>query len=601
MKKQTGGVRLFLFLTSALLLAGLLAACKPSPVLQQVIYKQDTSEVDKDNLSKIWDYDKRFTDRSDQLFPQMMRKDSPDKRDRINEKPVPGDSGTEGAPKVNHDADAKSELQSQNKPQESQQEQETGTERQGAGGTSEEADDLQQTDGGTDQQGTGTQGGSPDLSGETSMRQVVNAYGVVVDIPQEVSRVTAVGEAAVLVQMLGGEGCLVGSNTDFLSYPLGISVFGDEGISNIAALWQGGGSTPLTAGAFAELLTLKPQACLDLSGQTAFSAEQIAALKTQGIAYIVLPPLNTTDNLLLSVQLVGDILGDRSREGGQNAPALAADYAAWFRQTEQNVGGGAKRFAYKQIDFDNDERTNGTVYLKDASIANHEGLYTLFVSGWDADAHYKLHTDSSVTLEGDGMAVVRSGYSQSPLSYFMSLGGVVNAGAVYPDYGVMRSWYVNPLTTNTKRLTVSGGYGQTTANTLTRVEAVGLGEQTFPNLVVASGSIKSRLEADPLWQPYPRILSSSGLTTEHGFLDSAGNIVTTSIRGEYQVLVNPRGVGSWTDGSAESILEALWIADKFSGTVSQTQLENAVRNFYRAFYRHQLTEDQLASILNGPD
>ena len=182
----------------------------------------------------------------------------------------------------------------------------------------------------------------------------------------------------------------------------------------------------------------------------------------------------------------------------------------------------------------------------------------------------------------------------------MSLAGVVNAAAIYPDYGLTRSWYANPLTSVTKLLTVDGGYGRLPEDCLTQAGSARLGQEAFPAVVVRRASIAGALRADPLWASYPVVESASGLTTSNGFLDEDGSIVPTSIAGEYEIYVNPTGVGDWTAGSVESILEPLWISERFNGAFTDAEVEDAVRTFYREFYRHDLTEEELSGILAGP-
>ena len=71
-------------------------------------------------------------------------------------------------------------------------------------------------------------------------------------------------------------------------------------------------------------LRLPSQVCFEFSGLETFSQEQVDTC-TKRNSYIVLPNLNTADNINLSVQIVGDVLGDK-KGGGTNAPALAQEY-----------------------------------------------------------------------------------------------------------------------------------------------------------------------------------------------------------------------------------------------------------------------------------
>ena len=578
----------------------LLSGCRPSPALEQVIYDQQTSEQDPDSQTTLADNREDHRDRDDSLSPKALEEDSPDQRDRVHEDPVPGPTGTEApAPDVRHDEDGTGDLNAATAPDTRGEEAQSGLEGTPAPQEvpAETPSPAAPADGGTGTGGTGAEGDGAVPVGSGALRRVVNAFGEVVEVPEDVETVAAVGEAALMVQMLGGPGRLIAADEAFLTDPLAAAVFADEALDAAAPLWSGDGTRGLSDEGFAALLALSPQACLELSGQAVFSEAQLAALEEAGIPYVALPSLNTTAGLKQAVTLTGDLLGVLE---GVDAPARAADYVAWYEGVIRRMERRVDRFTYNLVDFDNDKNAYGARYLSDAKIANHAGHYTLFLDGWDASAQYKLHGAASVTLSGTGLAVAKSGYSHSPLSYYMSLAGVVNAAAIYPDYGLTRSWYANPLTTVTKLLTVDGGYGQLPEDCLTRAGGACLGQEAFPAVVVKGVSIAAALRADPLWISYPVVESSSGLTTSHGFLDGDGSIVPTSIAGPYEIYVNPTGVGDWTAGSVESILEPLWISARFNGKCSDGELSEAVRDFYRTFYRHELTADQLSGILAGP-
>ena len=95
-------------------------------------------------------------------------------------------------------------------------------------------------------------------------------------------------------------------------------------------------------------------------------------------------------------------------------------------------------------------------------------------------------------MEGKGVALARSGYSTNPLSYYMSLAGVVNTSAIYQDFNVESRWFVSPLAPTTRLLTYSGGVGtvQATNELLTKVGEIQLGSTDFPAIIVANHEIK---------------------------------------------------------------------------------------------------------------
>lgn len=576
----------------------LCTSCRPSPTLEQVVYRTDSEVVDYQNENKLVDNQSYNQEKDNYLPPKDVDQQSPVERDRIKHTPLSGVEKDElSAHEISYDAGADANLPSQNKPKnflssDIDNAEDSGTEQSGE-------DKGEATDGGHGTGGTGLEGENLYATATAGERYIVNAFGEVVKLPKEVDRVAATGEAAVIVQMLGGGGRLVAANADFLDNQLVQEVFGDEGIQQVVNLWSGNGASPLSDTDFNTLLALGPQACIELSGQTVFSEEQIARMKEQGIAYVVLPALINSKNIRSTVQLIGELLGDKSDSGGTDARKLASDYVSYYNATISEIGGKVKRFTYNLIDFDNDKKANGVLYLTNTSLANVRGFYSLYISDWDEGAAYKLHNSATVALSGNGLAVVQSGYSHSPMSYYLSIAGVVNASAIYPDYGQVRSWYVNPLASVSKTLTVTGGYAAQIKYALTVADSAHLGDENFPAVIVKNSRFRDHIISDPLWAAYDEITSTSGLTVNHGFLDRDGNIVPTTITGSYDVFVNPSGIGSWTEGSAESILEPIWIAAQFYDAYSDDELRAKIKEFYRMFYRHELSDAQLDEILNN--
>jgi hypothetical protein len=82
-------------------------------------------------------------------------------------------------------------------------------------------------------------------------------------------------------------------------------------------------------------------------------------------------------------------------------------------------------------------------------------------------------------------------------------------------------------------------------------------------------------------------------------LDEEGNLVRTQISGGYEIVVNPRGLSSWTSGSAESILESVWAAWRFFGAISETDMRGYISDFYAQFYGYTLSGAELDQILEG--
>ena len=575
----------------ALAAAVLLGGCRASPVLEQVIYQVEAPEVDLENETKLNDNDEDHTLEDEDLSSKDQNEDSETERDFSHETPEQGDGEEEQpAPDTQYDPYAVDDQATDTAPEE-QPEPVPEPSADPADGTAITED--------------------PSLlpSTEVTLRQVVDGRGTAVDVPESVNTVTAVGEAAVIVQMLGGAGRLVASSADYTGNLLAAEVFADEGFVQTQTLWSGSGSSALGDEAFQTLLELHPDVCFTVSGQSTFTDAQLEQLAANQIYCVVLPKLNNPANIKSAVDVAAQVLGDKSAEGGTNAPALAAEWSSWYDSILAQVAGRVDRFTYNDIDFSYDKYAQ----RGESTLASEttDGFYTLYISHWDADATYQVYSDTYVTLSGTGAAVAPSGYSTSPLSYYMSEAGVINTAATYADQFRLRWWYVNPLRSSTRIIELAGPGGTYTEEHLTSVVRSGdteggqvyLGMEEFPAIVVASSAVKSAIEADAasnkLWTNYGPVSSADGKLHGYGFNDEIGQFVASDIRGPYEIYVNPAGVGSWTDGSAEGVLEAMWVAGQFYDAFTQEELSSAVTEFYSRFYRHALTAEQLEQILAG--
>jgi iron complex transport system substrate-binding protein len=67
-----------------------------------------------------------------------------------------------------------------------------------------------------------------------------------------------------------------------------------------------------------------------------------------------------------------------------------------------------------------------------------------------------------------------------------------------------------------------------------------------------------------------------------------------------RVYVNPTGAYLWDRHSAEAALQVLWAAKILHpARFADIDIHRETREFYRRFFRHALTEAELASILNA--
>lgn len=605
-------IRLFNKLLAVFLLLTMLVSidgCKPSPALDKIVndeYAEKPPEYDSPTVIRN---DESHHEADESLSPKKESEESEDRRDRQKDKAVFDANQEEHlseAPDVKYDKAASADIPN-----------ETGDIRLSEG--EGERQEAEAGGNGTDGEMLPAGGGPSEQSSGTAFqvsahgnafKTVVDGSGRAIDIPENVDRVSAVGEAAVMVRMLGGQGRLVAACEDFTANGTAANVFKD--VKSIAALWKGNGSSQIADDAFRELIACAPQVCLEISGQKTFSNEQIASLSEKGISYVVLPELNTSANIKQAVKIIGEVLGDKSREGGMNAPSVADEYIRYYDAAINDVQRRHKRATHSKVDYDNSKNQNGMKWISgssDTSDKDFSGKYSLFISQWDDSAYYKIYNSVSIYMEGRGAAVAKSGYSSSPVSYYMSLAGIVNTPAMYADFGETQNWYVNPMIPSTKSMSIAGSYQMPPGYYLTLTDndisnntnarTNGLGSSIFPGIIVDSARIKERIEKDPLWRSYGYIKAANGLGQNFGFLGSDGLIIESTVIGNYDIYVNPKGVGDWTKGSVESVLEPVWLSWKFQNGYTESEVRENVRRFYKTFYRYDLSESELNGILAG--
>lgn len=516
-----------------------LCGCRESPVLEQIVYEQD-HEIDPEQDSV--DDKNDDENRDEQLPPQEQTEDAEKQNDQKQDDAVSGNAQNTADKTYNQRYQDGADPNGESGTDHSDT---TNTE----GGQSAATEDTADPSGEGGGNGETPGGDEPAPSEEDVGKQVVDYRGVTITVPENVDSVTATGEAASIVEMLGGSGRLLASSESFKSNALAGRAFSD--LSDVAAWWDGEGSEPISSSDFSALLAAAPQVCFEISGQNTFSEDQIAQLTAQGITYVVLPPLTSTANIKSAVTLVGTVLGDRSASGGTNAPAIASQYCSWT------------------------DNLLGRVNAKKAS----DKKYTLYISAWDDDAYWEIKNSYASYASGYGMAIA-SNKSDSIVGECLTEEGVTNNAS---DRA-----YVNPLKNNYWLHYVSGSLGREKYGvnaTIDTSTGTALGSSSaFPAVIVSDASIKEKMQSDLHWTVYGWVQNESTGVEARGFSDGQGNVIPTTIAGEYEILVNPGGLGDWADGSVESPLEAAWIACKFRGIISMDEMRSYVSDFYSTFY-----------------
>lgn len=389
-------------------------------------------------------------------------------------------------------------------------------------------------------------------------RNIVDANGTVQTIPENVEYVTAVGSAATIVQLVAGDGALVGSSANFINNNLAKSLFN---LSGVSSWWNGDGTSPISSSNFNKLLSSNVDVCFEISGQTTLSSHQIQQLQTNGIGYVVLPSLSTVQNLKDAVEIVALAFGENGKSG------ISSQYARWIDNTLSLANGGSR-------------------------------CYSLYIAQWRDDVSYKftngdytLTPDSSGT--GSGVAVAWTTKKAQIMSTMMSKANVTNTSTDSNRFNRSECVYVTPMfhqfnptfSGNTSEcqyyktdgIAINHDWFVTQDGTL-------LGSSsTFNKIIVASSTIKSKIESSYYWKYQ---LDSNGFV---------GGKIYSSIGGYYDIYVAPSGINSWAEGSIESPLMALWVANKISGSVSDATLNSKIQEFYSTFFGKSISASQVGA------
>lgn len=634
--------RLLLAFVLALSCMGL-GSCKFSETITETVYDQSAENIDYDNETKLLTNTIDAEETSNDLPELAVSDDSDPDANFVIEVPVYG--GTEEGtpvPQVYFDSEgsedsAKVAVQ---EPEETDSEEETEQEEgvaddpesdsssnpEGGDGTAEDDD----ADDGPENQGDDLTDAGSGKNANNEIKEY-HGEGEFAEIPEDITRVTAVGQAAVIVSMLGGEaGALVGADEEFTQNSAVQTVLANKGVSEVATLWSGDGSEEGSLIDMDALLAADPQLCYVISGDDTLSDEEIETLLANNILVYYLPNMNSAGAICSAVEIVGQTL-----EAGGNAQAgelyrsYLADHDALVSEIISLNGGITGGYNYD------------TAQSVDTSATTR---YTLYISDWDYSAVY---SDTNGYLSSaSGVGISELGSAWSPLAYYMSVGGAINNASAgtfsYRDGYTGLVWQFSQtmlpcsfsrwsaLDLEKVNYNMSSGNGLDESLTWVssgRVEATGatsgygLGTENFPAVIVKTQEMKEAMEADMvrengLYHPYGTATSSQGGVVNIsvvGFytgtnlceasIGAIGGLATSVLNdgttvNYYDILVNPCGLfESWTDGSVESYLECAWIYQQFVDP--SYDVDSLIIDFYQTYFNYNLTASDLATIYAG--
>lgn len=561
---------------SVLLIPVLLATgCRPSPILEQTIYTDNASEVDTDQNQ----LDSSDTGTEDDQLKNKEKSDSDTLRGESDTKAVKDDSSDNSgtSAKVKYDSD--SDKDSAGTTSENGGLETLGTESDDSGGS--------QGDNSGDQDSTGVADNSSTQKKADTIT-VTDADGKEVTVPKSVKKVAAVGPVASMVEMLAGDGYLVGSSSDFVSNSLAKQIFSDVKEGDVATWWSGDGDSQMDNGSvngskFKALLKSGIQVVFTVSGYDSFSSKQETAMTNAGITIVPIDLCSSMTGLENSVTFMGKIIGG-------NAKTVANNYNNWIDSTVvSDVGSKTK---------------------------SENGKYSVFISDWvntsyTLKGNYKgLPSAAGISSsgKGSGAAVAWSSSKDALISDFMKVANVTNEATADSAYGKTEEVYVTPMFNQLTPVFASSGsyayYDDTVASSadlfvshnITDSTYTLLGDSSFPAIIVADSSIKTKIKNSWFWENHGGV--SGSVAYKAGYKNpSTGDVYYSSIIDDYNIYVNPTGVSSWAEGSVESPLEAYWIAYKFYGKYSLKNMYTYVEKFYKDYFHASLTDSQVKTIL----
>ena len=439
--------------------------------------------------------------------------------------------------------------------------------------------------------------------------------------PPKVEKIAAFGQAAVIVQMLGGTGALAAADSDLLQTNFA-RVFDT---ADIAVGWSGDGTDASQMNVDVIIQSGVKTICVYASTYLdALSESDRKALDDAEIKQVILYPLSNSGNIKRDVKAIGDMLSESTaiQYAGQTQ-SRASDYINMHDEVINAASSANGGLAGTQL-F---ESGSDTV----PSFASGDSVYTVLIDEFDASATYQGNSKDGWMPQG-GLAFASAGFSTTPVSYYIQAGGLVNSAAERTnrdDAGKVVAWQFMPNsfrfrseqwsgneTTQSATLPPSDYSLLTTTVNLHSMFPFGssFGSAWFPKIIVTSDDIESNLIAnssDPsgVYHPYAFIEAGMGsaysmfgpisaipscigfdgtLATNTNLFDVDGDL---SIRDE-DIVINPKGLFcDWTQGSVESFLETAWVNDVVKENETQIDWKGYVSRFYSEFYGYATLTD----------
>ena len=388
-----------------------LTGCLESDVLVNYVLDQENGEVDYDNPEKLYVADPKaemsFDDISEELKDDTETLEDIEKDLAVSTDESNTDQEAEDA-KL---ADTGTSLSTAAKEKKGD-----GENKKGKGDDEDEGDDV-------DDETPGKK--NADVDAENNVYD--GSFGEVTDLPEDVETVCAVGNAATITLSIGGEGTLVGTSAEYKSDPEISKVFSVRGLDDAAVCWSKDGDSEDAD--IKKIIKASPDAVVVTSGEDSLTVAQERKLGDAGIRVIVLPAPTSDTNIRNAVKAVGQLFSDATdKESVERAKSYTSTVSDALSIAESAHGGGIA--TYQRRNYNDAENLAKKTSEETMSDPN----WSVFVTDWDAKATVSASFDGVTLFKNvKGVASTWTGWSWSPVSYYMSCGGTINNAAAYGD------------------------------------------------------------------------------------------------------------------------------------------------------------------------
>ncbi len=563
-----------------LLLVPCLAGCKNSDVLNELINDQEIGELDE-SLEPLYKENPEAPEDPTRVSKYESQNDNIAEQENVeatfDENPNTEDEQTEQREQAqtNHDYEATQ-----------------GTQEDGTKGRTPEIS-SNDTAGG----GGGADNSQKVSQGKGGGTKVFDSEAAATLIPENVHTVAAAGSYGILVEMLCGQGALVGTDAKAQQMVSSTGAFPGEGFENVATCWDDDGNPILS-----ELKAQSPACILQSTETRALTQDEMDALTEAGVScdVLVMPdidePTATDADLMSAVTTVGELMHPAAGEtSAYDSRQSASEFIELHDQVINacvSVNGG---YSYKVINGSQ----FGYVYQGEPGFGTATAKLsanrytTVFVDSWTSAL-------SSTVPSSRTFSSASVGYLSDPTDVLDVSGGVglslsgQNAGFLLMDYYLQCAGVVD----NSFEGDAPVAATVSTNQALPCVISAGSNTGLEVGVQVAGRSTPSALwfSSSANWNSDTTLIGDAkfpGMFVRNGDIADKVSASAALANGFYNVgqafgiSVMPSGMfGSWADGGLESYLLSAYALGYYVGNESlQATFGDAAGTYMSKFYR----------------